>query len=144
MARASNTADKGTPTNGEAPDTAGKDSPTTSDAPDTAGALPAVGAASHTPEDAFFAAVDALVRTAPGAEAAGMLRRLAAQRQRTDAYRTRMRATPALFPVLDPLLTACLRPYGAAESGGGDARGWARSAPAAETPGRAAEINSGV
>ncbi|MGW3460985.1 hypothetical protein ACWDE9_15945 [Streptomyces olivaceoviridis] len=97
-----------------------------------------------------------------------------------------MRATPALFPVLDPLLsaprhtaahwsadarvsiadflagvarriasgepagtgdpelTACLRPYGAAESVGDDGRSWARPAPAGETPGRAAEINSGV
>ncbi|MEV5149506.1 hypothetical protein AB0L14_35295 [Streptomyces sp. NPDC052727] len=44
----------------------------------------------------------------------------------------------------DPELTACLRPYVAAQSVWGDARSWARLAPAGENPGRAAEINSGV
>ncbi|MEV5174356.1 hypothetical protein AB0L10_25520 [Streptomyces flaveolus] len=191
---------------------------------------PLAGEAPDAPEDAFFATVDALVRAAPGSEAAGTLRRLAAHRHRADAYRTRMRAAPALFPVLNPLfaalrhtaahwsadgrpvvlvhdrqnaltpgriarivqsarrdgielhglrlvdsrddvrvqiadflagiarriasdelaatgdreLTACLRPYVAAGSVWGDARSWARLAPAGENPGRAAEINSGV
>ncbi|MFF8905678.1 hypothetical protein [Streptomyces olivaceoviridis] len=44
----------------------------------------------------------------------------------------------------DPEPTACLRPYVAAESVWGRARSGARLAPAGETPGRAAEINSGV
>ncbi|MEV5384515.1 hypothetical protein [Streptomyces sp. NPDC052721] len=44
----------------------------------------------------------------------------------------------------DPELTACLRPYVAEQSVWGDARSWARLAPAGENPGRAAEINSGV
>ncbi|POX61606.1 hypothetical protein C3492_20005 [Streptomyces sp. Ru62] len=38
---------------------------------------------------------------ASGSGAAGMLRRLAAQRQRADAYRARTRVAPALFPVLN-------------------------------------------
>ncbi|MFE9359497.1 hypothetical protein ACFYPB_36160 [Streptomyces olivaceoviridis] len=224
-------AGKGSSTAGEAPGAAGEDTPITSEAPNTAGkALPGAGEASGTPEDAFFATVDALVRAAPESEAAGILRRLAAHRQRADDYRTRMRAAPALFPVLNPLfpalrhtaahwsadgrpvvlvhdrqnaltpgrtarivqaarrdgiaihglrlvdsrddarvqiadflagiarriasdelagtgdpeLTACLRPYVAAESVWGDARSRARLAPAGETPGRATEINSGV
>ncbi|KOV92301.1 hypothetical protein ADL04_30520 [Streptomyces sp. NRRL B-3648] len=44
----------------------------------------------------------------------------------------------------DPEPAACLRPYVDARSVWGDARSWARLAPAAEIPGRSAEINSGV
>ncbi|WP_234337726.1 hypothetical protein [Streptomyces sp. NRRL WC-3725] len=219
------------PAAGDAPCAAREGSPLAGEAPDAAGeASSRAGEAPDAPEDAFFATVDALVRAAPGSEAAGILRRLAAHRHRAEAYRTRMRAAPALFPVLNPLfpalrytaahwsadgrpvvlvhdrqnaltpgriarivqsarrdgielhglrlvdsrddarvqiadflagigrriasdelagtgdreLTACLRPYVAAGSVWGDARSWARLAPAGENPGRAAEINSGV
>ncbi|MET7435719.1 hypothetical protein ABZT16_43535 [Streptomyces flaveolus] len=219
------------PAAGYAPCAAREGSPLAGETPDAAGEVSSrAGEASDAPEDAFFATVDALVRAAPGSEAARILRRLAAHRYRADAYRTRMRAAPALFPVLNPLfpalrytaahwsadglpvvlvhdrqnaltpgriarivqsarrdgielhglrlvdsrddarvqiadflagigrriasdelagtgdreLTACLRPYVAAGSVWGDARSWARLAPAGENPGRAAEINSGV
>ncbi|MEU0335274.1 hypothetical protein [Streptomyces sp. NPDC006193] len=178
----------------------------------------------------FFRTVDALVRAHPEAEAASVLRRLAAGRAHADAYLARTRSVPALFPVLNPLfpairltaahwsaggrtvvlvhdrqnaltpgriarlvqaarrdgiglgglrlvdsrddarvqiadflagiarriasdelagrgdadLTACLRPYVAAGSVWGDERSWSRLAPAANGPGRATEINSGV
>ncbi|MET8770114.1 hypothetical protein [Streptomyces sp. NPDC004658] len=220
-------------------DTGGQGVPPAADAPRPTGdGSPGAGGAPHaagepalaTPGDAFFATVDALIGAAPGSRAAGILRRLAAHRREADAYRTRMRAAPPLFPPLNPLfpalrhtaahwsaggrpvvlvhdrqnaltpgriarivqsarrdgialhglrlvdsrddarvqiadflagiarriasdelagagdpeLTACLRPYVAAESVWGDARSWARLAPAGENPGRAAEINSGV
>ncbi|MFJ4950727.1 hypothetical protein [Streptomyces sp. NPDC088760] len=64
------------------------------------------GGAGDAGGQAFFAAVDTLVRAAPGSEAAGILRRLAAHRAAAEAYRTRMRAVPALFPMLNPLFPA--------------------------------------
>ncbi|WP_189979719.1 hypothetical protein [Streptomyces capoamus] len=67
------------------------------------------GGAGEPAGEAFFAAADALVRAAPGSAAAGILRGLAARRSRAEAYRERMRAVPALFPVLNPLFPAIRR-----------------------------------
>ncbi|GAA3898987.1 hypothetical protein GCM10023084_59320 [Streptomyces lacrimifluminis] len=72
---------------------------------DTAGAPGA-------PVDAFFRAVDALARQAPELHdpaAADVLQRLGGARSRAADHRARLLSTPALIPVLNPLLPAIVR-----------------------------------
>ncbi|MEW1643620.1 hypothetical protein [Streptomyces sp. NPDC091219] len=58
------------------------------------------------PADVFFRTVDSL-RDAHAATAAGVIvGRLAAARSRAESYRERLRDSPVLFPLLNPLLPA--------------------------------------
>ncbi|MFD5912787.1 hypothetical protein ACFWHL_29145 [Streptomyces massasporeus] len=61
------------------------------------------------PVDAFFATVDALRRTHPRTDAAGVLERLAGTRPRAVSYRDGLLAGPPLIPLLNPLLPAIVR-----------------------------------
>ncbi|MFI5683255.1 hypothetical protein [Streptomyces sp. NPDC051636] len=67
----------------------------------------------------FFRTVDALCRAHPDTDAARILRRLAEGRPHADAYRARMLATPAVFPVLNPLFPAIRRTAARWSAGGG-------------------------
>ncbi|MFJ8134499.1 hypothetical protein [Streptomyces sp. NPDC096013] len=58
------------------------------------------------PADVFFRTVDALRDTYPDTAAGVIVGRLAAARSRAESYRERMRDSPVLFPVLNPLLPA--------------------------------------
>ncbi|MEU3948502.1 hypothetical protein [Streptomyces sp. NPDC029526] len=61
----------------------------------------------HAPVDHFLATVDALRAARPAARTARVLERLAGQRDRAEAYRTRLSEAPAgHIPVLEPLLPA--------------------------------------
>lgn len=64
------------------------------------------------PVDAFFRAVDALAERAPGLgdeEVADVLKLLGGARSRAEEQRARLLASPALIPVLNPLLPAIVR-----------------------------------
>lgn len=61
------------------------------------------------PVDAFYDTVDALRRTHPRTDAAGILERLAGTRSRAVSYREGFLAGPPLIPLLNPLLPAIVR-----------------------------------
>ncbi|MEV0472935.1 hypothetical protein [Streptomyces prunicolor] len=63
-------------------------------------------AAATVPADVFFRTVDALRDEYSGTTAGVIVGRLAAARSRAESYRERMRDSPVLFPVLNPLLPA--------------------------------------
>ncbi|MFI6620474.1 hypothetical protein [Streptomyces sp. NPDC050528] len=58
------------------------------------------------PADVFFRTADALRDLYSGTTAGVVVGRLAAARSRAESYRERMRDSPVLFPVLNPLLPA--------------------------------------
>ncbi|MFF5312958.1 DUF3800 domain-containing protein [Streptomyces massasporeus] len=58
------------------------------------------------PVDVFYDTVDALRRTHPRTDAAGILERLAGTRPRAVSYREGVLAGPPLIPLLNPLLPA--------------------------------------
>lgn len=64
------------------------------------------------PVDAFFRAVDTLAQETPGPlgqDAADVLKLLGGARSRAEDHRARLLATPALIPVLNPLLPEIVR-----------------------------------
>ncbi|WP_327399285.1 hypothetical protein OG194_03225 [Streptomyces sp. NBC_01288] len=63
-------------------------------------------AAATVPADVFFRTVDTLRDEYSGTTAGVIVGRLAAARSRAESYRERMRDSPVLFPVLNPLLPA--------------------------------------
>lgn len=63
-------------------------------------------AAATVPTDVFFRTVDALRDEYSGTTAGEIVGWLAAARSRAESYRERMRDSPVLFPVLNPLLPA--------------------------------------
>ncbi|MFG2779714.1 hypothetical protein ACGFY7_17910 [Streptomyces prunicolor] len=63
-------------------------------------------AAAAVPADVFFRTVDTLRDEHSGTTAGVIVGRLAAARSRAESYRERMRDSPVLFPVLNPLLPA--------------------------------------
>ncbi|MFJ5532808.1 DUF3800 domain-containing protein [Streptomyces sp. NPDC093261] len=61
------------------------------------------------PVEAFFRAVDALRRTRPHDEAGEILAVLGRSRERALAHRDRLTSSPAVVPVLNPLVPAIVR-----------------------------------